>query len=228
MDDVPARRACSGIAMTGLLAAFMAGVAANVTSFNTVVTYDLSQPYFAKDRDDEYYLRMGRLVTVGGILIVGRHGVHRQGLLEHHELHPAAVLVLQRAAVRHVHHRHVLAPRDAVGRLLGPGRRHAGGVRHAPRCTPSATHRPRLRRWRASFWGAIVAFLADAVVTVGRLAGHAAQAGGGAARARLGARPRGRRARRMAEARRQAWYRSPALLGGVRDRPLVILNIIFI
>ena len=40
-----------GIAVTGLMAAFMAGVAANVTSFNTVVTYDLIQPYFAKDRD---------------------------------------------------------------------------------------------------------------------------------------------------------------------------------
>ena len=32
-----------GIAVTGLLAAFMAGVAANVTAFNTVFTYDLWQ-----------------------------------------------------------------------------------------------------------------------------------------------------------------------------------------
>ena len=30
-----------GIALAGLLAAFMAGVAANVSAFNTVVTYDL-------------------------------------------------------------------------------------------------------------------------------------------------------------------------------------------
>jgi solute:Na+ symporter, SSS family len=30
-----------GVAITGLLAAFMAGVAANVTAFNTVVSYDL-------------------------------------------------------------------------------------------------------------------------------------------------------------------------------------------
>jgi solute:Na+ symporter, SSS family len=58
-----------GVAVTGLVAAFMAGVAANVTSFNTVVTYDLIQSYFARDRDDQYYLRAGRLVTVGGILI---------------------------------------------------------------------------------------------------------------------------------------------------------------
>ncbi len=51
------------------MAAFMAGVAANVTAFNTVVTYDLVQAYWQKDRDDRYYIRMGRLVTVGGILI---------------------------------------------------------------------------------------------------------------------------------------------------------------
>jgi SSS family solute:Na+ symporter len=58
-----------GIAVTGLMAAFMAGVAANVTSFNTVVTYDLIQSYFAKDRDSAFYLRAGRLVTIAGILI---------------------------------------------------------------------------------------------------------------------------------------------------------------
>ena len=58
-----------GLAITGLIAAFMAGVAANVTAFNTVVTYDLVQSYFAKDRDPAYYLRVGRLITIGGILI---------------------------------------------------------------------------------------------------------------------------------------------------------------
>ena len=58
-----------GLAITGLLAAFMAGVAANVTAFNTVVTYDIVQSYFAKDRDSAYYLRVGRIITIGGILI---------------------------------------------------------------------------------------------------------------------------------------------------------------
>jgi SSS family solute:Na+ symporter len=58
-----------GIAVTGLVAAFMAGVAANVTSFNTVVTYDLIQAYFVKDRDSAFYLRAGRFVTIAGILI---------------------------------------------------------------------------------------------------------------------------------------------------------------
>jgi len=33
-----------GVAIVGLLASFMAGMAANVSSFNTVVTFDLIQP----------------------------------------------------------------------------------------------------------------------------------------------------------------------------------------
>ncbi len=58
-----------GVAVAGLLAAFMAGVAANVTAFNTVVTYDIIQSYVWKDRDSAFYLRMGRLVTIGGVII---------------------------------------------------------------------------------------------------------------------------------------------------------------
>lgn len=58
-----------GIALTGLLAAFMAGMAANVSSFNTVFTYDLWRPYVVKDRPDRYYLQVGRIITVIGIVI---------------------------------------------------------------------------------------------------------------------------------------------------------------
>ncbi len=58
-----------GLAVTGLIAAFMAGVAANVTSFNTVFTYDIWQTYVVKNRDDAYYLRVGRLATIGGVLV---------------------------------------------------------------------------------------------------------------------------------------------------------------
>ncbi|KAA2259447.1 sodium/solute symporter [Solihabitans fulvus] len=58
-----------GIAITGLLAAFMAGMAANISSLNTVFTYDLWQDYVVKDRPDEYYLRVGRWVTVVGTVI---------------------------------------------------------------------------------------------------------------------------------------------------------------
>ncbi len=58
-----------GIALTGLLAAFMAGMAANVSAFNTVFTYDIWRPYFRRDRPDAYYLRVGRVATVAGVLI---------------------------------------------------------------------------------------------------------------------------------------------------------------
>jgi len=58
-----------GVAIAGLLAAFMAGMAANVSSFNTVFTYDIWQTYIKKNFPDHYYLNVGRLVTVAGILI---------------------------------------------------------------------------------------------------------------------------------------------------------------
>ncbi|RNF88859.1 sodium:solute symporter family protein [Streptomyces botrytidirepellens] len=57
-----------GLAVTGLLAAFMAGMAANVSSFNTVFTNDIWRAYIVKDRADEYYLLTGRVVTAIGVL----------------------------------------------------------------------------------------------------------------------------------------------------------------
>ncbi|MEV0094822.1 sodium:solute symporter family protein [Streptomyces sp. NPDC050738] len=57
-----------GIAVTGLLAAFMAGMAANVSSFNTVFTTDIWARYVQKDKPDAYYLRFGRLITAVGVL----------------------------------------------------------------------------------------------------------------------------------------------------------------
>ncbi|MBQ0977824.1 sodium:solute symporter family protein [Micromonospora zamorensis] len=58
-----------GVAVTGLLASFMAGMAANVSGFNTVFTYDIWQAYIRRDRSDEYYLRIGRWATVGAVVI---------------------------------------------------------------------------------------------------------------------------------------------------------------
>src|SRR5690606_19411931 len=54
-----------GVALAGLLASFMAGMAANLSAFNTVFTYDIWQSYVVKDRPDRYYLKMGPWVTVG-------------------------------------------------------------------------------------------------------------------------------------------------------------------
>ncbi|MFF1730646.1 MULTISPECIES: sodium:solute symporter family protein [unclassified Streptomyces] len=57
-----------GIAVTGLLAAFMAGMAANVSSFNTVFTYDIWAKYVKTGKPDAYYLKFGRLITAIGVL----------------------------------------------------------------------------------------------------------------------------------------------------------------
>jgi SSS family solute:Na+ symporter len=58
-----------GLAITGLLAAFMAGMAANVSAFNTVLSYDLWQTYIVKEREDHYYLRVGRIATVAAVVV---------------------------------------------------------------------------------------------------------------------------------------------------------------
>jgi SSS family solute:Na+ symporter len=58
-----------GVAITGLLAAFMAGMAANVSAFNTVLSYDLWQRYIVKDRSDGYYLVVGRIATVVAVVV---------------------------------------------------------------------------------------------------------------------------------------------------------------
>jgi SSS family solute:Na+ symporter len=58
-----------GLAITGLLAAFMAGMAANISAFNTVFSYDLWADYVVKDKPDDYYLRVGRIATVAATAI---------------------------------------------------------------------------------------------------------------------------------------------------------------
>ena len=58
-----------GLGFTALMASFMAGMAGNVTAFNTVWTYDIYQSYIAPKKSDNHYLWMGRWATVFGILV---------------------------------------------------------------------------------------------------------------------------------------------------------------
>jgi solute:Na+ symporter, SSS family len=61
-----------GLAIAGLLASFMAGMAANISAFNTVFSYDLWQTYVIKDREDSYYTGVGRVATVAAtVLAIG-------------------------------------------------------------------------------------------------------------------------------------------------------------
>jgi SSS family solute:Na+ symporter len=56
-----------GVGITALLASFMAGMAGNVTAFNTVFTYDIYQAYVKRSASDAHYLWIGRAATVVGI-----------------------------------------------------------------------------------------------------------------------------------------------------------------
>jgi len=58
-----------GLGLSALLASFMSGMAANVTAFNTVFTYDLYQSHLNKGASDKHYLAVGRWATVGGVLL---------------------------------------------------------------------------------------------------------------------------------------------------------------
>src|ERR687886_324284 len=54
---------------TPLIAAFMSGMAGNITAFNTVWTYDIYKPYINRNADDHHYLNVGRIATVAGVLL---------------------------------------------------------------------------------------------------------------------------------------------------------------
>ncbi|GAA4873857.1 sodium:solute symporter family protein [Saccharopolyspora cebuensis] len=58
-----------GLAVTGLMASFMAGMAANVSSFNTVFTTDIWQAYIKPRMPDAHYLRVGRVITAVGVVV---------------------------------------------------------------------------------------------------------------------------------------------------------------
>ena len=160
-----------GVAIAGLLASFMAGMAANISAFNTVFSYDLWETYVMKDRSDDYYLRVGRIATVAATVDRDRHGVVRAELPEHHGLPADAVRVLQRTAVRHVHPRYVLEADDRDGRLDGPGERYGGrragrGAQHRTRSGPMSTGLIGLKGQGASFVAAGAAFVVDIVVSI--------------------------------------------------------------
>jgi SSS family solute:Na+ symporter len=210
-----------GIAMTGLLAAFMAGMAANVSSFNTVVTYDIIEPYIARGRPDEYYLRMGRIVTCAGVLVaIGTAFIASgyQNIMDYIQLLFSffnaplfATFIIALFWKR-------ATPWAGVSGL-------AAGTLGA-----AAAHYAHTWGWidlgtdqAAAFWGAAVAFISDAVVTVG---------------VSLVTQPKpveqlhglvwSETPKEMRSPKRQgaeaAWFRSPAILGGGVLVSCVVLN----
>ena len=131
-----------GLALTGLLASFMSGMAGNVTAFNTVWTYDLYQAYIAPNKSDDHYMWMGRSVTVVGILlsIVCAYLVsHWSNAMDIIQL---VFGFVNAPAVCHLPARHVLGADHRHGRLPGLAGRH-GHLGSVPRADLGGGQRPR-------------------------------------------------------------------------------------
>jgi SSS family solute:Na+ symporter len=213
-----------GIAVTGLLAAFMAGVAANVTSFNTVVTYDLIQSYVVKDRDSDYYLRAGRLVTVAGVLVSVATAFIAKGYSNIMNYIQTLFSIFN-------------APLFATFIIAMFWKRASawGGFCSIVAGTAAAYVVNRLNAYHtvfhfgsalsASFWQAIIAFLVDggvlvvvSLVTPAKPVEDLRGLVWGLTR---------KEAPEQEDPRDKLWWRSPALLGGVTLAVLVVLNIVF-
>ncbi len=214
-----------GLAVTGMLAAFMAGVAANVTAFNTVVTYDLIQAYFAKDRDSAYYLRAGRLVTIGGILISVATAFIAKGYSNIMNYIQTLFSIFN-------------APLFATFIIAMFWRRATawGGFFSLVAGTLAAYAVNRLNAYHtifhfgsalsASFWQAIIAFLVDAAVMI-LVSLVTKPKPTEELRGLVWGLTRAEEAEVNEDPRDKLWWRSPALLGGVAIALVVALNIIF-
>jgi solute:Na+ symporter, SSS family len=215
-----------GIAITGLVAAFMAGVAANVTAFNTVVTYDLIQPYFAKDRSSAFYLRAGRLVTIGGILISVITALIAKGYSNIMNYIQTLFSIFN-------------APLFATFIIAMFWKRATawGGFFSLVCGTAAAYATNRLNAYHtifhfgsplsASFWQAILAFIVGGVVLI-VVSLVTTPKGDEDLRGLVWGLTRAEEAEENADSRDTLWWRSPWLLGGVALAMLVVLNILFI
>ena len=223
-----------GIALAGLLAAFMAGMAANVSSFNTVVTYDIWQTYIRKGRRDRYYLNVGRVVTVVGILIgigtafiasgYNNIQVYIQLLFSFFNAPLFATFILAMFWKR-------TTPWSGIAGLaagtIGAAVMHFAGY-HIGYFYPHQRYDPThvtINAQMLNFYGAIAAFVADLVVTVivtlvtkpkpvSELAG-------------LVWGVPDPNAPDPASVPKPVWWKSPKLLGGVALGMVLVLSIIF-
>jgi SSS family solute:Na+ symporter len=48
----------------------MSGMAGNVTTFNTVFTFDIYQSHFKKNASEKHYLGVGKAATVAAVYII--------------------------------------------------------------------------------------------------------------------------------------------------------------
>ena len=213
-----------GIALTGLLAAFMAGMAANVSSFNTVVTYDIIEPYIKPGKEDQWYLRMGRIVTVCGVLVaIGTAFIASgyQNIMDYIQLLFSffnaplfATFIIALFWKRATPWSGIAGLASGTAAAAAAHYLHDGGVINLG--TDQA----------AAFWGAGIAFIVDAVVTVA---------------VSLVTQPKpvnelrglvwSETPKHLRSPKREkgdlGWYKSPAVLGGGVIAATIALNVVF-
>jgi SSS family solute:Na+ symporter len=210
-----------GIALTGLMASFMAGVAANVSAFNTVVTTDIVEPYVQPGRSDEHYVRIGRIVTVAGMVVAIGTALIASGYNNLMNYLQALFSIFN-------------APLFAtfiIG-MFWKRMTPAAGLWGLVAGTIAALVTYVGYKWAGwfsfgsdldeSFWGAGAAFVVDAVVSVAVTLFTTPKP-----REELQGLVWGMEAEREVPDHRPAWWQSPALLGGVALAGGAILTIIF-
>ncbi len=166
-----------GLGLTALLASFMSGMAGNVTAFNTVWTYDIYQAYINKKGTDAHYLWMGRMATIGGIVLsIGA----AYAVTSFNNIMDALQLVfsivnapLFATFLLGMFWKRTTGHAAFTGLLSGTARRTHPSRPHPPLATPSRHPRrldPVVHHYPSdmaqNFWTAIFAFSVNVVVTV--------------------------------------------------------------
>jgi SSS family solute:Na+ symporter len=213
-----------GIAITGLVAAFMSGMAANVSAFNTVVTYDLWQGYVKKDGDDAYYIRMGRIWTVVGVVVAIGTAFIAEGfsnmmnyvqlLFSFFNAPLFATFIIAMFWKR-------MTPWAGFWGLVAGT---VGAMATRLLWGHGLTFGSALDQ---SFWGAIVAFVADAVVSVAVTLVTTPKPES-ELRGLVWGLERRRGPGEEEPVRHGSWIGSPVLIGGVILAIVVVLNLLFI
>ncbi|HET9138052.1 sodium:solute symporter family protein [Actinophytocola sp.] len=212
-----------GIAIAGLLASFMAGMAANLSSFNTVFTYDIWQDYLVRDRDDGYYLRFGRLVTAGAtVLAIGTAFIASSyaNLMDYlQQLFSFFNAPLFATFILGMFWRRMTATAGWVGLV-------SGIVTAVTVFVLSESGVWTLPGQGAAFVGAGAAFVVDIVVSVGVSYATAPKPDSELAGLVWSLTPKKDRQHTTTGAD-AGWYRNPALLAGIALVLTIIMNIIF-
>ena len=218
-----------GVALAGLLAAFMAGMAANISAFNTVFSYDLWQTYVRKDRPDHYYLVVGRWATVGATVVAVGTAIIASGysnLMDYLQtLFGFFNAPLFATFILGMFWKRMTATAGWAGLVSGTLAAVLVAVLSEDSLGAVSLGVLPLSGQGASFVAAGAAFVVDIVVSVVVSLGTAPKPVAQLAGLVYSETPREQRT--DPDAHRLPWYRSPTKLAGISLTMVIILNLIF-